>query len=775
MFSSIKIKRAIDHILSVGDVSSPEVQPSLEKLKSQQDQAITKVLELLVNAPKVHTRILVKLVNQLINDNNLKQLLEILPKLDTPTQKEIATTLNTNRSLDPNRMLPYLDKSIPLQIQIDLLTAHHKRLNPVQVLKFVNKCDPQLWDILFEIIVSGADISILPEAVASSYAKDPELKRRIAVLLSRFDAPDAIEALVRLSSDDDSNVRFTALRGLHRLGASPEAGTLFNTLGQATGEEKKLIKEILIENKDPSLGPYLSTLLLENNVSMDEIVIDLLPKLASKELIREMLMAIKSKDVWTREKVTDKLINIKSSEFFDVFGQLANDPDDYIRSTTLDAMQNSDVASSGEFAVNLLLTALDDDDFLVREKAITKVGETREKRAIGKLIKIAKKDPKSCPKIVQTLQKIGDPEALPFVLECLDDPEIIHQKSALECIPHINTDQTAKKVRDYLVSKIDKIHIALQKNAIEVAERLANEFNIPEDARISQILEDTHLRLMSDEERLRMQDQSGETASAAKPKEALDEFTKGMVLENRYKLIREIGKGGYGSVWLVEDKIINDKMVMKFLREELTSDDIAIERFIRELRFARKLSHENIIRLHDYLNLDGVSAISMEYFDGYTLSSKLHKEKLIKPIELAKISLKIANGLNIAHKSNIIHRDLKPANIMLNTEDELKIVDFGIAAASKQNESRLTRTGTLIGTPTYISPEQIQGRDVDGRTDIYSLGIMMYEMATGSPPYKADDPMALIFQHIEGNAPRVDDVDPQFPDDLAEIINKSMR
>jgi serine/threonine-protein kinase len=775
VFSSIKTKRAIDHILSLGETSSPEAQASLRKLKSEQAQAFNKVIELLRDAPKIHLRTLVSLVDELVTDDSLKQLLEVLPELDKQTQKEIATLLNTSRSLDPNRVLPYLDKSIPLQIQIDLVTAHHKRLNPVQVLKFVNKCDPQLWDILFEIIVSGADKSIIPEAIASSYAKDPELKRRTAVLLSRFNTPDVIEALTRLSSDSNSNVRFTALRGLHRLGASPGAKSLFKILAQAEGEERKLIREILIENQDPSFGPYLSSLLLEGNASISEIVVDILPSLASKELIREMLLAIKEKDVWTREKVTDKLIHIDAPEFFNAFSQLANDPDDYIRSITLDALQNSDVASSGEMAVKLLLAALDDEDFMVREKAITKVAEIREKRAIPKLVKIAKSEPKSCPKIVQTLQKIGDPEALPFVLECLDAPEIVHQKSALECLPYINTEKTARKVRDYLVSKISDIHVALQKSAIEVAEQLATDFSLPEDTKINRILQDTRQQLMSDEERLRERDQSGGTVSASKPREALDDFSEGMVLENRYKLIREIGKGGYGSVWLVEDNIINDRMVMKFLREELTSDDIAIERFIRELRFARKLSHENIIRLHDYLNLNGVSAISMEYFDGYTLSSRLYKEKTIKPIELAQIALKIASGLNIAHKSNIVHRDLKPANIMLNEDSELKIVDFGIAAASKENESRLTRTGTLIGTPTYISPEQIQGREVDGRTDIYSLGIMMFEMATGSPPYKADDPMALIFQHIEGNAPRVDDVDPAFPDDLAEIIHKSIR
>ena len=248
-------------------------------------------------------------------------------------------------------------------------------------------------------------------------------------------------------------------------------------------------------------------------------------------------------------------------------------------------------------------------------------------------------------------------------------------------------------------------------------------------------------------------------------------FEPGQVLANRYKLVKEIGRGGYGSVWLVDDNFIKEQLVMKFLHQTLVSDEIAVERFIRELRLARKITHANIIRLFDYLDLGPIAAISMEYFPGKALSSIIHQGS-IEPTRVVKLVKAISEALEVAHQADVIHRDMKPANILVDERDAVKIVDFGIAAASKHAESRLTRTGTLIGTPTYISPEQIQGKAVDGRTDMYSLGVIMYEMLSGQPPYQAEDPMALVFMHVEGNARRLDEVNPLVPGELADVVHK---
>ena len=161
----------------------------------------------------------------------------------------------------------------------------------------------------------------------------------------------------------------------------------------------------------------------------------------------------------------------------------------------------------------------------------------------------------------------------------------------------------------------------------------------------------------------------------------------------------------------------------------------------------------------------------MEYFPGKALSSIIHQGS-IEPTRVVKLVKAISEALEVAHQADVIHRDMKPANILVDERDAVKIVDFGIAAASKHAESRLTRTGTLIGTPTYISPEQIQGKAVDGRTDMYSLGVIMYEMLSGQPPYQAEDPMALVFMHVEGNARRLDEVNPLVPGELADVVHK---
>jgi serine/threonine-protein kinase len=202
-------------------------------------------------------------------------------------------------------------------------------------------------------------------------------------------------------------------------------------------------------------------------------------------------------------------------------------------------------------------------------------------------------------------------------------------------------------------------------------------------------------------------------------------------------------------------------------------DENAVKRFIYELRYARRISHENVIRIYDFLTLGRSYAISMEYFPSHSLADELQDGVPLHPKRGLKIVWDICRGIGSAHQLGIVHRDLKPPNILLNDHNLVKVVDFGLAAAS-QVESRLTKTGVLLGTPTYMAPEQVRNRAIDVRTDIYSLGIIMYEMFTGHPPYTADDPMSVLFQHIEGKPTPPREIQPDLPSAIEGIILKAM-
>jgi serine/threonine-protein kinase len=244
------------------------------------------------------------------------------------------------------------------------------------------------------------------------------------------------------------------------------------------------------------------------------------------------------------------------------------------------------------------------------------------------------------------------------------------------------------------------------------------------------------------------------------------------MLCHRYRVIRRVGKGGFGSVVLVEDTVVGEEIILKFLHRDVASDEHMIKRFTHELRYARRITHENVIRIHEFLMLGKSYAISMEYFPSYNLCKELNRGALTMKRGL-KIIWDICRGMSAAHQVGVVHRDLKPENILINDSGLVKVVDFGLAAVNRA-DSRLTKTGVLVGTPTYMAPEQIRARTIDARTDIYSLGVIMYEMFTGKPPYVADDPMAILFKHVEGNPTPPRQLKPDMPPGLEAIILKAM-
>ena len=199
-----------------------------------------------------------------------------------------------------------------------------------------------------------------------------------------------------------------------------------------------------------------------------------------------------------------------------------------------------------------------------------------------------------------------------------------------------------------------------------------------------------------------------------------------------------------------------------------------MQRFVHELRYSRKITHKNVIRIYDFLCIQGNYAISMEYFPSHTLASEVLNDKPLELRRAMQFGIDICTGMAVAHQVGVVHRDLKPANVLINQEGLLKIVDFGVAAAQREGDTRLNRTGYVMGSPKYMAPEQILGEKVDERADIYALGVMLYEMVTGVPPYSLGDHMSVMQQHVQGNARVAQDVNPALPPGLSELVMRAM-
>ena len=249
----------------------------------------------------------------------------------------------------------------------------------------------------------------------------------------------------------------------------------------------------------------------------------------------------------------------------------------------------------------------------------------------------------------------------------------------------------------------------------------------------------------------------------------------GELIEGRYKFIRKIGKGAFGTVLLVEDTVVDDELILKFLNPNVASDEEMMKRFVHELRYSRKITHKNVIRIYDFLYIAGSYAISMEYFPSHTLGAEIANEKPMAMQKAVGYAIDMCTGMTIAHNQGIVHRDLKPANILIDDSGLLKIVDFGVAAAAKSGDTQLTKTGYVIGSPKYMAPEQILGKKVDERADIYSLGVILYEMLAGQPPYSTGDHMAVMYQHVQGKAEPLGELNPKLPKPLVDIVERAMQ
>jgi serine/threonine-protein kinase len=236
--------------------------------------------------------------------------------------------------------------------------------------------------------------------------------------------------------------------------------------------------------------------------------------------------------------------------------------------------------------------------------------------------------------------------------------------------------------------------------------------------------------------------------SPAPPRASLDGLVPGEVLANRYRIQRLLGKGGMGAVYLAYDEVLGDPVALKVISSARSADEPAmIERFKRECAAARKVSSPYVIRIHDLGEArPGLLYLSMEYVQGRTLADLIGQRGLVPIVDCLDILGQICHGLTAAHDSGVIHRDLKPSNVLVGDRNAVKIIDFGLAKAT--TAEGLTATGMLMGTPYYMSPEQVRGRRVDAASDLYSLGALAYHLVTGRPPFSGDNAIAVGFAHL---------------------------
>ncbi|QOS57700.1 Stk1 family PASTA domain-containing Ser/Thr kinase [Thermobifida fusca] len=244
----------------------------------------------------------------------------------------------------------------------------------------------------------------------------------------------------------------------------------------------------------------------------------------------------------------------------------------------------------------------------------------------------------------------------------------------------------------------------------------------------------------------------------------------GTTLAHRYRVESKIANGGMATVFLAHDLRLDRRVALKVMHANLARDPQFVQRFINEALAVAKLSHPNVVQVYDQGSDQGHVYLAMEYVAGQTLRAALKARTRFSPAEALRIMVPILAGLGAAHQAGMVHRDMKPENVLITHDGQIKVADFGLARAAEASQQGLTKTGTLMGTAAYLSPEQITHSTADARSDVYACGIMLYELLTGRQPHTGDSPIAVAYQHVNEDVPRPSRVVPGIPPEVDSLV-----
>ncbi len=785
--ASFRSDQVLAQLVAQPDAASPAAQKLVDKLKKAGNRAVPKVIDALAMSDKTHTMVLVDILGELVNDKNLVMYREGLADGNERVVSGTAWALSSSTDYNPNSLLDFFDDDeVSKAALIEVLRVHKQDLSVHELLRRAYECETKEKAAIFKIIEEIIKPEMVPDLIARMGGKDPVIKMHLMNLLARFDRPEINHALEIQLKDPNKMVRSAALSALGSRGGKINIDKVAEVLTDPDLDVQNKAVEVLINANHPDTIRYLVNALKDESEYARRAAVEVLNEIGDVNSVKDLLDAIKDDDWWVRSRAGDALAEIGGPRVVDSVVTLINDKDEDIRRTAIEILN----ATKDQRAVDHLIKATDDSDWWVRERAVDALSKIGDTKALPKLEAMLGKDAKTDTVVIRALAKLGSHKHIKQILPLLQRPEREIQVEAIKAVAQLTDDENADTIRN-LLKKIKESEDATIMNVADKAlkdlDARYSETVLEENIRAEKIASHTKTLLLENDE---LDDllaaQAAQIAEAAKPEEAeqaapvgervleIDKLNPGDVIEGRYRYIEKIGKGAFGTVLLMEDEVVDEQLILKFLNPNVSSDEEMMKRFVHELRYSRKITHRNIIRIYDFLKLQGCYAISMEYFPSHTLSGEIPDSKPMDIKKVLQYSRDIAAGMHVAHQAGVIHRDLKPANILVNSEGLLKIVDFGVAAAASSGDTQLTKTGYVIGSPKYMAPEQILGKKVDVTADVYSVGVIMYEMATGIPPYSRGDHMSVMYQHVQGKAKHCQEVNPEISDEFAELIVKAM-
>jgi serine/threonine-protein kinase len=786
LLGSFRADQLITQLAAESKPDSPAAQRLVAKLKSIGPKVIPKAIDALAMTDKSHTMLFVDILASMVSDKTLPAFREGLADGNERVVSGTSWALSSSTNYNANNLLDFFDDAeVSKHALIEVLRVHKQDLSVHELLQRAYDLEPKASAAVFKIIEETIRPEMVPDLIARMGGKDPYIKIHLMGLLSKFDKPEVNQALEMQLKDTNKLVRSAALSALASRGGAVNIVAVSKLLQDPDLDVQGKAVDMLVQMKHPETVKYLADALKDESEYARRAAVEVLNELGDKDSVKDLLNVLKDNDWWVRSRAGDALAEIGGPKVVQAVVALIQDEDEEIRRTAIEILN----ATKDDSAVDHLIKATSDTDWWVRERSVDALSKIGSPKALPRLLEMLGQDAKTDTVVIRALSKIGNQSHIARLLPMLNRGEREVQVEAIKAISALADEShadTVRSVRRKVKQSEEPTIINSADKALKALEARFSESVLAENKRAEKIGEHTKTLLLDNEDLeklLSAQPQispdatRGATSAAAATSAPILDISKlnpGDIIDGRYKYIEKIGKGAFGTVLLMHDEVVDEQLILKFLNPNVSSDEEMMKRFVHELRYSRKITHRNVIRIYDFLHLQGCYAISMEYFPSHTLTGEMPNNKPMTMRKALKYSRDMATGMSIAHQAGVIHRDLKPANILVNEDGLLKIVDFGVAAAASSGDTQLTKTGYVIGSPKYMAPEQILGKKVDETADVYSIGVIMYEMTTGVPPYSRGDHMSVMYQHVQGKAKLCQEINPEIPDDYAVIIAKAM-
>jgi HEAT repeat protein/tRNA A-37 threonylcarbamoyl transferase component Bud32 len=784
-FTNFRADRLVTEIRTSTNPASPATQKAVAKLKDMGPPAIECVFAALPEADKNSTVAFVDVLTALVNPKTFPQYVRGLVEGSARVIAGIAWALTSSRNYPPGMLLEALNTpGISKSAILDVISAQKSRFSVRDLLTAAYAQEANEKAALFRVIGEITDEQSVAELVGRIQGKDPIARVHIINILARFNTREVQHALQAQLRDPHKLIRAATLSALQRMDGPIDVERVTALLKDPEIDVQNKAIDVVIKANHPETIKYLIEVLKDENENARRAAVEVLNEIGNANSVRHLLGSLKDSDWWVRSRAADALGKIGGPKVIEAVLQLVQDKDEDVRRAAIEILNQT----KDERAVDSLIRATRDTDWWVSERAVDALAEIGSKKALPRLTEmLATANAKAMPIVVRALGKLGDAKMIDTLLPFLARPEREIRAEAIQAVAKLADERRADQVRAELQAQANTADQTLSRMATAALQELENRIitgsSMPRAMPTSVTPPPTAIRppqaaAPAEPARTLLMSEAS-IAQAAKQAEAaskldISQLKPGDIIEGRYKYIDRIGRGAFGTVLLMEDTVVDERLILKFLNPNVSQDEEVMKRFVHELRYSRKITHKNVIRIYDFLYIQGNYAISMEYFPSHTLGGEIVNEK---PMELRRalgFGCDICVGMTVAHQVGIVHRDLKPANLLINQEGLLKIVDFGVAAAQREGDTQLTKTGYVIGSPKYMAPEQILGKKVDERADIYAVGVILYEMLTGVPPYSRGDHMSVMYQHVQGKARPAQEVNPNLPAGLADAVAKAM-